>query len=283
MEYLIDLQNVSKTYKNFKLEGINFKLPKGCIMGFIGENGAGKSTTIKLILDIVKKESGNIKVLGHDNTKLSKELQEKIGVVLDECCLPENLNVKEINQVFSAMYKTWDKNKFMDFISRFKLPEKKAVKEFSKGMKMKLTIATALSHATELLILDEATSGLDPIIRDEILDVFLEFIQEESHSILLSSHIISDLEKVCDYICFIHQGNIIFTENKDDLLERYGVLKCSLTEFQSMNQNFIKGYRKNTYGVEALVEKDKFKGKYVVDDASLEDIMLFYIKGGKIK
>lgn len=283
MEYLIDLQNVSKTYKNFKLEGINFKLPKGCIMGFIGENGAGKSTTIKLILDIVKRESGNIKVFGQDNTKLSKEFHEKIGVVLDECCLPENLNVKEINHVFSTMYKTWDKNKFFDFITRFQLPEKKAIKEFSKGMKTKLAIASALSHATELLILDEATSGLDPIIRNEILDVFLEFIQEESHSILLSSHIISDLEKVCDYICFIHQGTIIFTENKDDLLEQYGVLKCSLTEFQMMNQSFIKGYRKNNYGVEALVEKDKFKGKYVIDDASLEDIMLFYIKGGKIK
>ncbi|WP_066715608.1 ABC transporter ATP-binding protein [Clostridium sp. Marseille-P299] len=281
MEYALELNDVSKTYKNFKLDHISLKLPKGSIMGFVGENGSGKSTTIKLITDIIKKETGKIYILGKDNNKLSRVIYENIGVVLDECCVPENLNIKDINKVLSSIYKTWDSKKFYDFIVRFQLPKDKVVKDFSKGMKMKLSIAVALSHATELLILDEATSGLDPIVRDEILDVFLEFIQEESHSILMSSHIISDLEKVCDYICFIHKGNIIFTESKDDLLERYKVLKCSLSEFNSVNQSAVIGYRKNSFGVEALVLKDKLKGNYLVDEASIEDIMLFYIKGEK--
>lgn len=281
MEYALELKDVSKTYKDFKLDNINLKLPKGCIMGFVGENGSGKSTTIKLIFDIIKKETGNIQVLGNNNIKLSRSIYEKIGVVLDECCFPENLNIKDIDKVLSSMYKTWNRKKFYEFMKRFHLPEGKAVKDFSKGMKMKLSIAIALSHATELLVLDEATSGLDPIVREEILDVFLEFIQEETHTILMSSHIISDLEKVCDYICFIHKGKIIFTEAKDDLLERYGVLKCSISEFNSLNQSAVKGHRINSFGVEALVEKDKLRGNYVVDDANIEDIMLFYIKGDK--
>lgn len=281
MEYALKIEDVSKTYKNFTLDHISLKLPKGCIMGFVGENGAGKSTTIKLILDLIKKESGTINILGSDSTKTSKVISEKIGVVLDECCFPENLKVSDIEKVFRLMYKKWDSKQFNELLKRFSLPTNKIIKEFSKGMKMKLSIAGALSHGSEILILDEATSGLDPIVRDEILDVFLEFIQDENKSIFMSSHILSDLEKVCDYICFIHKGQIIFTESKDELLENYGVLKCTNDEFGKINKSIVKGYRKNSFGVEALILRNKLKGNYVIDPAKMEDIMLFYIKGEK--
>lgn len=279
MESAIKITNLSKQYKDFLLDNVNIDLPKGCIMGFIGENGAGKSTTIKLILDLIKRDNGNITVLGKDNKKELTSIKENIGVVLDECFFPENLTAKDINLIMKNIYKTWDDKKFNNFIKDFTLPENKMIKEYSKGMKMKLSIAVALSHASQLLILDEATSGLDPIIREEILDVFLEFIQNEEHSIFISSHIISDLEKICDYITFIHKGKIIFSESKDILLEDYGILKCSLEDLKNIDKSSIKGYRKNSFGVEALVLQNEIKDNYVIDRASIEDIMLFHVKG----
>lgn len=278
MEYALILENVTKEYKDFKLDHINIYLPKGCIMGFIGENGAGKSTTIKLILDLVKRDEGKITILGKDNKKELHSIKENIGVVMDELCFPENLNAKEINTVMQKIYKTWDKDKFFHFIQRFSLSKDKSIKEYSRGMKMKLSIAVALSHDSKILILDEATSGLDPIVREEILDIFLEFIQDESNSIFVSSHIISDLEKICDYITFIHKGKIVFSESKDDLLDKYGILKCTEEEFPNINSSAVKGVRKNKFGMEALVLKDEIEGNYVIDKADIEDIMIFYIK-----
>jgi ABC-2 type transport system ATP-binding protein len=278
MNNAFKITNLSKSYKDFKIDNINLELPKGSIMGFIGENGAGKSTTIKLILDLIHRDSGSITVLGKDNKKELTLIKENIGVVMDECFFPENINAKDINLIMKNVFKTWDENKFNKYLSNFSLPEKKIIKDYSRGMKMKLSIAVALSHDSKLLILDEATSGLDPIIRDEILDVFLEFIQNEEHSIFVSSHIISDLEKICDYITFIHKGKIIFSESKDSLLESYGLLKCSFDEFKTIDKSIVRGSRKNSFGIEALVLKNRLKGKYIIDKASIEDIMLFYVK-----
>lgn len=278
MENVLKITNLSKSYKDFKLDNVNIELPKGCIMGFIGENGAGKSTTIKLILDLIHRDSGSINILGKDNKKELTSIKEHIGVVMDECFFPENISAKDINLIMNNIYKTWDENKFNNLLKNFSLPEKKIIKEYSRGMKMKISIAVALSHDSKLLILDEATSGLDPIIRDEILDVFLEFIQDEEHSIFVSSHIISDLEKICDYITFIHKGKIIFSEAKDSLLESYGILKCSTDVFNGIDKSIIKGFRKNSFGVEALVLKNKLRGNYTIDKASIEDIMVFYVK-----
>ncbi|RDU22491.1 ABC transporter ATP-binding protein [Anaerosacchariphilus polymeriproducens] len=281
MDYALEIRNLTKKYNGFTLDHINLALPSGCIMGFIGENGAGKTTTIKLILDLIKKDSGEIYILGEEISKSQRILKEKIGVVMDECCFPENLDIKEINFIMKKIYKTWDESLFRQYYTRFGLKEKQPVKEYSRGMKMKLSITCALSHGSQILILDEATSGLDPIVRDEILDVFLEFIQDERHSIFISSHIISDLEKICDYITFLHKGKIIFNDSKDLLLEKYGVLKCSESELKTVDSSAIIGYRKSGFGVEALVEREKIAGSLLVDPASIEDIMLYYIREGK--
>lgn len=278
MQNILEISNLNKTYEEFKLNNLNLSLPQGMIMGFIGENGSGKSTTIKLILDINKIDSGNIKLFGQDNTSLSRNIKEQIGVVLDESCFPENLNVIEIEKFLKSIYKTWNTEVFRGYVKKFSLPNSKMIKDYSKGMKMKLSIAVALSHNPKLLILDEATGGLDPIVRDEILDVFLEFIQDENHSIFISSHILSDLEKICDYIAFIHKGKLVFSEPKDTLYEKYGLLKCSEKDLESIDKINIIGCRKNSFGVEALVLKDKIPRGFIVDHASIEDVMLYHIK-----
>lgn len=279
MTNALELINVTKKYPGFLLDKVSFTLPSGCIMGFIGENGAGKSTTIKLILDLIRKDAGEIRIFGMNDYMQVKTHKEHIGVVLDESSFPESLNLNNVNTIMKRIYKTWDEDRFLTLAKRFKLSPNKKILEYSRGMKMKLAIAVALSHDTKLLILDEATSGLDPIVRDEILDVFLDFIQEEDHSIFISSHILSDLEKICDYITFIHKGNIVFSEAKDDLLESYGVLKCTKEQFQTVDPTIIKGYRENRFGIEALVLKHHLPQPYVVDPATIEDIMLFQVKG----
>ncbi len=278
MEYALKLENVTKEYKDFKLDHINIALPKGCIMGFIGENGAGKTTAIKLILDLINRDSGTITILGKDNKSEIDSIKENIGVVLDESSFPENLNAAEINHILKKIYKTWDENKFYNFLNKFSILLDKGIKDYSRGMKMKLSIAVSLSHDSEILILDEATSGLDPIVREEILDTFLEFIQDESNSIFVSSHIISDLEKICDYITFIHKGKIVFSEAKDNLLDNYGILKCSAEEFENIDKSIVKGVRRNKFGIEALVLKNKISGNFLIDKASIEDIMIFTIR-----
>lgn len=278
MEYALELKNVTKRYPDFMLDSVDLALPRGCIMGFVGENGAGKSTTIQLILDLIRRDGGQIAVLGQDNQKGMEKIKHRLGVVLDESCFPESLNARDIQAILKNIYRNWDAARFEGLCRRFALPEGKAVKDYSRGMKMKLSIAAALSHGAELLILDEATSGLDPVVRDEILDVFLEFIQDERHSILVSSHIISDLEKICDYITLIHRGRILFSEPKDDLLDRYGILKCSERELERISPAAIRGVKRHSFGTEALVERAEVPGGYTVDRAGLEDIMLYFIK-----
>ena len=285
MKNNIELQNVSKKYKDFELKNISFDVPEGCIVGLIGENGAGKTTTIKSILNVTKSE-GKIKIFGKDNKEDEKLIKEEIGVVLDDSFLSEYLTAKQINAIMKDIYKKWDENKYMNFLKTFGLPEDKLIKEFSSGMKMKLKIATAISHNPKLLILDEPTSGLDPIVRNEILDIFRKYIEEdEKRSILLSTHITTDLEHVSDYIVFIEKGKIIFNLPTDELLESYGIIKCSKEDFLRLDKRDYIKYRKEKYQYEVLTnDKENIRRKYnitTIDKPSIEDIMLGYIKGEK--
>ncbi|NMA83468.1 MAG: ABC transporter ATP-binding protein [Epulopiscium sp.] len=283
MDSVLQIQGLAKNYDGFHLKDVSFRVPKGSIMGFVGENGAGKTTTIKLILNLIKKDDGIIQVFGLDHIEKEQQIKEQIGVVLDESYFHENLKPVDISKVMKNIYHNWDESLFFEYMQKFKLPKDKIIKEFSKGMKMKLSIATALSHNPKLLILDEATSGLDPIVRSEILDIFLEFIQNEERSIFFSTHITSDIEKIADYITFIHEGKIIFSEPKDDLLYQYGLIRCGNHDFNKIQQADIIGYRKNQFGYEVLVkDRQKMERKYrdfIIDDTQIEDIMLFYVRG----
>lgn len=284
MNDAIAVRNLTKTYDGFTLDHIGFTLPGGCIMGLIGENGAGKSTTIKLLLGLTDREEGEISLLGKSGGESSGALKENIGVVMDDCCFPETLTASQIGSVLRSIYKTWDTKKYKAYLKEFSLPQGKSVKDFSRGMKMKLSIACALSHDTRLLILDEATSGLDPVVRDNILDTFFDFIQDDQHSILMSSHIVSDLEKICDYITFLHQGKVVFSQEKDRLLEMYGILRCPQEQIGKLPDGAVIAKRGGMFGADALVRRDKMPGGLVVDRAGIEDIMLYFTaaqdKGG---
>ena len=285
MENILEIKNLSKKYNGFELRNVNIELPKGIIMGFIGENGAGKTTTIKSILNIINRDSGEIKIFGLDNKENERKIKEDIGVVLDDSFLSEYLNPADINKIMKNIYKNWDEKLYFKYIEDFKLPKEKISKEYSSGMKMKLKIAVALAHHPKLLILDEPTSGLDPVARNEILDIFQEFIQDENKGIFVSSHITYDLEHIADYITFINNGEIIFTKTRDELLENYGIVKCSEEQFKKIDKKDYIKYKKNRYEYDVLIEdKYEFKKKYdisVIDKPSLEDIMLIYIKGEK--
>ena len=285
MENVIKIKNLCKKYKDFELKNINLEIKKGTIMGLIGENGAGKSTTIKSILNVINRDKGIIKIFGLDNIKDEKEIKQDIGVVLDDSFLSEYLTPMDINKIMKRFYKNWDEKLYFKYIEDFKLPKNKLSKDFSSGMKMKLKIATAISHHPKLLILDEPTSGLDPVVRSEILDIFRDFILDEEHSILISSHITSDLEHIADYITLINKGGILFSKSRDEIIEQYGIVKCSKDEFLSINQKDYIKYRKNKYEYDVLVEnKDEFRKKYnisVIDKPTIEDLMLIYIKGDK--
>ena len=285
MENILEIKNLSKKYKDFELKDINIELPKGMIMGLIGENGAGKTTTIRAILNLLNDTSGEIKIFGLDNKEYEKQIKEDIGVVLDDSFFSDNMNPKDINKIMRNIYKNWDENVYIKYLDDFKLPSNQNIKEYSSGMKMKLKLAVALSHKAKLLILDEPTSGLDPIARNEILDVFQEFIQDENNSILVSSHITSDLEHIADYITFISDGNIIFCKSKDELLDNYGIVKCSEEQFKEIDQKDYINYKKSKYEYELLIEdRMEFKRKYniqIIDKPSIENIMLIYIKGDK--
>lgn len=285
MKNNIELKDVSKKYNGFELKNISFDVPEGCIVGLIGENGAGKTTTIKSILNITN-STGDIKILGKDLKKSEKEIKEEIGLVLDDSFLSDYLNTKQVSSIMKDMYKKWDENKYISLLKQFNLPTNKLIKEFSSGMKMKLKIATAISHNPKLLILDEPTSGLDPVVRNEILDIFRKYIEEdETRSILLSTHITTDLEHISDYIVFIEKGKVIFNLPTVELLDKYGIIKCSKEDFTRIEkQDYIK-YRKEKYQYEVLTDnKNIIKQKYnitTIDKPSIEDIMLFYIKGEK--
>ena len=285
MKNNIELQNLSKKYKDFELKNISFNVPQGCIVGLIGENGAGKTTTIKSILNITKPE-GTIKIFGEDIRKNEKEIKEKIGVVLDDSFLSDYLTPKQINSIMKDIYPTWKESKYIELLKQFNLPLNKLIKEFSSGMKMKLKIAVAISHNPQILILDEPTSGLDPVVRSEILDIFRKYIEEdETRSILLSSHITTDLEHISDYIIFIEKGNIVFNMPTLELLENYGVIKCSKDDFLKIDSKDYIRYKKGKYQYEVLTEdKNNIRKKYnitTIDKPSIEEIMVFYIKGEK--
>ena len=281
----IKVKNLNKKYEGFELKNISFEIPEGSIVGLIGENGAGKTTTIKSILNIINSE-GEIQVLGKDIKQNEKEIKSKLGVVLDDSFLSEYLTPKKINSIMKDFYNTWDKKLFEKYIKIFKLPENKMIKDFSSGMKMKLKIATAISHKPQILILDEPTSGLDPIVRNEILDIFRQFIAEdETRSILVSTHITTDLEHISDYIMFIKNGEITLNLPTSEILENYGIVKCDEKDFSKISKEDYEYYRKEKYQYEVLVKNKKMiKSKYgisTIDKASIEDIMLFYIKGEK--
>ncbi len=276
------VENLCKSFDGFTLDNISFRVPKGRIVGFIGENGAGKSTTIRLILNELKKDSGTVELLGSHT--FDNAVKKEIGVVFDECNFHEFFTAQNVAKIFSGVYPDWDNSLFTAYLKKFNVPFTRPIGSFSKGMKMKLSIICAMAHKPKLLILDEATTGLDPVVRDEILDLFLDFIQDEEHSVFFSSHIISDIEKIADYVILIHQGKIIFEEEKDHLIYQYGILRCGQNQFARIQPEDYIISRKTKVSMECLVkEKEAARKKYrdvVVDSASLEEIMLFYIKGG---
>ena len=279
----IRVSNLCKDYGSFQLKNVSFNLPQGCIMGLIGENGAGKSTTLKLLLNLLKKDGGEIALFGLDPAKQEHKIKEQIGVVFDENFFHDVLRAKDIPSIMRPIYANWDDRLYDSLCARFQLPAEKRIKEYSRGMKMKLAIAAAMAHHPRLLLLDEATSGLDPIVRNEILDLFQEFIQDERNSILLSTHITSDLEKVADYITFLHQGKLVFTLEKDLLVDQYGVLHCGAAVFDTLDPADILAWRREAYQYKVLV-RDRYQAekKYpqaLVSPAAIEDTMLFYVKG----
>lgn len=285
MEDLLVVNDLCKTYNTFSLNNINLRVPSGSIVGFIGENGAGKTTTIKAIIGAIRHEQGTIHVLGQTLEDNSKKVKQDVGVVIEGSFFYDDFTPIQISRVLSGLYIDWNQEKYEVYCHKYHLPLDKKVKEFSKGMRMKLSLTIALSHNAKLLILDEPTSGLDPIARNEILDEFLEFIQDEKHGILLSSHITTDLEKIADYITFIHDGSIVFTEEKDTLIYNYGLLKCGVSQFEQLDLEDFVGYQKGHFQVEALVkDRVRMEQKYplfTIDSVSIEEIMLFHVRGMK--
>lgn len=281
----IEINGLTKRYDGFTLDNVSFKVPVGSIMGFIGQNGAGKSTTIKAILNIIGIDGGEIKLLGKDYIKDEKEVKSQISAVFDELPFYEKFNAEQINTLFRGLYKTWDSKMYFNYIERFGLPRKKKLKDFSKGMKMKLQIATALSHGAKLLIMDEATTGLDPVVRNEILDIFREYLQDETNSILMSSHITSDLEKIADCVTFIDKGKILLSGVKDEILENHGIIKCKKEELSNIAQEDYISARISDFGAEAMVSDRKLcRKKYpslLIEKTTLEEIMLFYVNREK--
>ena len=283
MNNALTVSGLTKTYPDFVLDQVSFSVPSGSIVGLIGENGAGKSTTINAALGLIQKEAGHVAILGREG--LDCGVKEEIGVVFDGSNYPEILTPKKLNGVMKRIYRSWDETVYFQLLKQFSLPLDKQIKQFSKGMKMKLAISAAFSHHARLLILDEATSGLDPVIRDDILDMLLDFIQDEDHSILLSSHITSDLEKIADYIVFIHEGHVVFSKPKDELIEQYGIIKCGAAQFDALDKADILAYRKMDCEWQALVanraQMQKKYPKAMVIPASIDEIMLLYVKGEK--
>lgn len=281
----IEIKNITKHYDEFTLNNVSLTVEQGTVMGFVGENGAGKTTVIKAILGLISTDDGTIEVLGKPNGDANCKIKERIGVVMDGSSFPPMFKLTQVNNTMRGIYTNWDEKKFFALAQQFGLSKNKKLKEYSKGMVMKLSIAVALAHNPELLILDEPTSGLDPIVRSEILDIFLDFMQDETHSILFSTHITSDLEHIADYITFIHNGSVIFTESKETLSDCYGVIKCGKEDADKLDESDIVGKRISNFGCETLVKnKASAAEKYrfaACDDASIEDIMLYYVRSDK--
>ena len=279
----IELSHVTKHFPGFTLQDLSLTVPSGTICGLVGENGAGKSTTIRLLMGALRPDSGTCAALGTSTDAPEfLSVKEDIGVVLDEAYFPESLNALQVGGVMAKTYRRWDGKQYQNYLTRFGLPEKKPFKDFSRGMKMKLAIAVALSHSPRLLVLDEATAGLDPIVRDEVLEIFNEFTREEDHSILISSHILSDLEKLCDYIAFLHQGRLLFCDEKDRLLEEYGIFVGTADQVNSLQDGAVVARENSSFGgVRCLVKRALVPAGWALERPTVEDIVLFLVKGAK--
>ena len=279
----IELSHIQKSFGDFAIRDLSLAVPSGTICGLVGENGAGKSTTIRLLMGVLRPDSGTASVLGADvSSPEFRDVKEDVGVVLDEAYFPESLNAVQVGKIMAATYRRWDQGLYDGYLKRFDLPQNKQFKDYSRGMRMKLAIVVALSHQPKLLVLDEATAGLDPIVRDEVLDIFNEFTREEDHSILISSHILSDLEKLCDYIAFIHKGDLLFCEEKDQLLEQYGIFEDSRENLDCLQPEAIVAREESRYGgVRALVKRDLAPTGFRLEKPTVEDVVLFLVKGAK--
>lgn len=278
MTNALEIKGLSKEYKDFVLDNISFDVPSGSIVGLIGENGSGKTTIIKLILDMIKRKCGEVTVLGKN--KDISNIKNEIGVVMDEPGFPGFLNTKEINRIMKNIFSNWNEDTFFGYLKKLKIPDDKEYKDMSKGTKMKTGIAVALSHSPKLLILDEATNGLDPIVRSEVNEIFTEFTRDESHSILISSHIVSDLDKICDYIVFIHNGKLMLFEEKDRLIEKYCIVHCTREQLSSIERSKIIGKKENKYDISVLMEKSQVKSGFNVSPVDIEDLFVFMAKEG---
>ena len=272
----LEIRGLTKRFPGFTLDGLDLTLPCGCILGLIGENGAGKSTTIRLILNSLRADAGTIRVLDSDNTAIT--LKERIGVVLDEAGLPGALTAEEIGKVMRLMYRQWDQDAFEEYIRLLDIPCGKKFDEFSRGNRMKLGIAVAMSHDPELLILDEATSGLDPVVREQVVELLMDFTRQESHSVLISSHIVSDLEKLCDYIAFVHRGKLLLCEEKDVLTEQYGVVRCPAAQLARIDPAAILHRKETPYGAEALVLREAVPAGTEVKTLGIEELFIHMVK-----
>lgn len=283
MEQILNVSHLTKKYKDFTLNDISFQIPCGMIVGLIGENGAGKSTTISAILNMIQTDGGDIQIFGMDHKKNEQKIKQRLGIVLDELNQIPHLYCKDINTIMKRVYHNWDSSVFFTYLEQFKLPSNKRIKELSKGMNVKLNFAIALSHGAEFLILDEATSGLDPVMRDEILEILQDFIMDESHSVLLSTHITSDLDKIADYIIFMHEGEIQFLKSKEEINNDYGILNCKKDFFEALAPEDYCAYIKGDFSVKVLTHHKQQLLRHfqdlLIEKASVEDIMLFYIKG----
>ena len=275
----LNIQNLTKTYPGFTLDNVSLTIPGGCVLGLIGDNGAGKSTLIKSVLGMIRPDGGTVTILGND--KRTPLVMEDVGVVLDEVGIPSCLTTAQVGRVMAASFRNWDQAQYERYLKALALPEKKAFKDFSKGMKMKLGIAVALSHHARLLILDEATSGLDPVVRDEVLELLRHFVAQEDHAILMSSHIVSDLEKLCDYIAFVHKGKLLLVEEKDRLLEEYGLFLGSREDVDTLPETAVRARRASPYGAEALVLREAMPQGSRVTPISIEELFVFMVKEGK--
>lgn len=271
----LEVHELRKSYGDFLLDGIELTLPSGCIMGLIGENGAGKTTTIKLILDMLRRDGGSVSILGKNSARYDKE---DVGVVLDEVGLPACLDARQVDRIMKKAYKRWSSEQFYSYLERLSVPKDRAFSKLSRGMKMKLGIACALSHGAKLLLLDEATSGLDPVVRDEVVDILLDFTRQEDHSVLISSHIVSDLEKLCDYIAFMHKGRLMLCQEKDRLYEQYGIIRCTAEAFGGIAPEAVIGKRVSAFGVEAIVKREAAPAGLSISPVGIEELFVFMAK-----
>ena len=278
----IEVNGLGKTYPGFSLKNVSFTLAEGCIMGLVGENGAGKSTLIRLIMGAARADFGSAQVLGQEVTAPEfTRTKDDIGVVLDEAHFPDGLNAVQLGRIFSSVYTRWDPGVYGTYLDKLELPAKKRIKAYSRGMRMKLALAAALSHDAKLLVLDEPTGGLDPMVRDEILDILEDFTRREDRTVLISSHIVSDLEKLCDYIAFLHRGELLLFQEKDRLLEEYAIVKLPEREFLNVPPEAVRGVRRGKYGVEALVERRLVRPDLPLEIPCLEEVIVFFARGDR--